>query len=154
MADKSTVRPGIGIGDLKFGASIADAEAYFGSADEREQSDLGKDTTICLTWDDDVTCWFSSDDDYRLGLIQVEHPHALLADHKQIAHHRDEILPLLSPAFGQPVLEDMSVIESPNYWLATYDEFSLNLWFENGCLSSIQWGYLFDESGDNAVWPL
>lgn len=153
MADKSTVRPGIGIGDLKFGASIGEAEAYFGSADTREQSKLGNDSTLRLTWGDDVTCWFDSDDGFRLGSILVEHTNALLSGHKLIGRPRDEIIPLLSPSFGEPEFEDMSVMELPDNWLATYDAHSLNLWFEYGRLSSIQWGYLFDDSGDNAIWP-
>lgn len=153
MADKSTVRPGIGIGGLKFGASILDAEAYFGPPDEREESQLGEDTSIRLTWDNDLTCWFDSDDDFRLRTIQVEHADALLAGHKLITRHRDEVVAVLIPIFGNPTFEDLSVLEHPDHWLADYDAHSLNLWFDKGLLESIQWSYLFDESGDNPIWP-
>jgi len=153
MADISSVRPGVGIGELKFGASIEEAEAYFGAPDDRDESKLGDDTTVRLLWGDDLACWFDSDDDFRLGSIQVEHSDAVLSGHRLIGHRRADVFELLVPLFGEPELEDMSVIERPDYWLANFDSLSLNLWFENGLLASIQWGYLFDHSGDNPVWP-
>lgn len=153
MADNSTIRPGVGIGDLKFGASIAEVESYFGSADDRDESKLGDDTTIRLTWGDALSCWFDSDDDFRLGSIQIEHSGAVVAGHKLIGGSRDDVVSLLSPIFGEPKNEDMSVIEHPDYWLADFDSYGLHLWFENGRLASIQWRYLFDETGNNAIWP-
>jgi len=153
MTDRSTVRPGIGIGDLKFGASIREAEAYFGTTSDHDESLVGGDTSIRLIWDDGLTCWFCSDDDYRLGSIQVEHSAVIMAGHKLIGRHRDDVVLTLSPFFGEPRMEDMSVIEVADYWLADYDAHSLNLWFENGHLASIQWGYLLDETGNIAIWP-
>ena len=154
MADNSTVRPGVGIGDLKFGASIAEVEAYFGPTEDRNESKLGDDTTIRLLWGDDLACWFDSDDNFRLGSIQVEHADAVLAGHKLVGGLRDDVVSVLSPIFGDAEFEDMSVIERPDYWLADFDSHGLNLWFENGRLTSIQWRYLFDETGNNAIWPL
>ena len=153
MNDSSTVRPGVGIGDLKFGATISDVESYLGPADDRSESKLGNDTSIRLLWGDTLVCWFDSDDDFRLGSIQTEHNDAVLAGHRLISRRRAEVLTLLSPHFGEPELEDMSVVERPECWLATYDAQSLNLWFEFGQLDAIQWGYLFDDAGDNALWP-
>lgn len=150
--DKSTVRPGTGIGDLKFGATMEDCEAYFGPADQRDESKSGIDTTIRLSWGEQLACWFYSEDDFRLGSIQLEHPDALLAGLKLMGRARAEVIQLLASSFGQPSLEDMSVIEFPDYWLASYDAKCLNLWFDEGQLCAIQWGYLLDESEDVA-WP-
>lgn len=154
MPDRSTVRPGVGIGDLKFGASIDGAEAYFGQAEDRDESKLGEDISIRLLWGDELACWFDSSDDFRLGSILVEHSDAILAGHKLISRQREDVLSRLRPIFGEPEFEDMSVVERPDFWLANYDAQSLNLWFENGRLESIQWGYLFDAAGDNVIWPL
>jgi hypothetical protein len=33
-------------------------------------------------------------------------------------------------------IEDMSVVERADYWLATFDAQCLNLWFKNGLLAS------------------
>lgn len=151
--DISTVRLGIGLGDIRFGASISEVEAYFGKPDSRDKFSKAENFTVGLYWDSDVSCWFDSDDGYRLGSIQVAHTMATLESFTLIGQSRAHVLETIRPLFGEPELEDMSSVEMPDYWLATFDSQSLGLWFTEDLLTAIMWNHLTEKDDETVIWP-
>lgn len=152
MTDTSTVRLGIGLGEIRFGASIEEAVRYFGMPDERhEEPEFHGITTISLDWNDGVACWFDSDDDYRLGTIQVEHGAAELCGETLIGRPLTEVLMLVEPHLGVPTWDDFTG-RRLDLRVAEFDDHGLMLWFEDHHLEAIQWGYLWD-GNDQKVWP-
>lgn len=149
--DSTTVRPGLGLGELLFGTSIQDAVAYLGEPTERQQLPSILDG-ISLNWEDTLDCTYYADDDFRLGTIRTERYDAVLADRCLVGGRQEDVLAHLCPIFGEPEVEEMSSAERTDHWRTRFDSAGLNLWFDNGLLESIQWGYLFDES-NIPIWP-
>ena len=153
LSDISTIRPGFGLGSLPFGASIGEAETYFGQPDSKETHELADEFTVAHSWAIGVICWFDSDEHYRLSTIQVDHKSATIEGLSLIGRPRAQVLEDATSILGGFELEDWSSIESPDYWLAAFDSPNVNLWFSGGLLTSIQWGYLFETDGNTPKWP-
>lgn len=151
LIDATSVRPGLGLGELLFGTSINDAIAYLGEPTRHEQLDPLLDG-IGLYWDETLSCTYYTDDDLRLGTISIERYDAVLADRCLMGMGRDDVLAHLTPLFGEPTWKDMSSVEFPDHWQAWFDSRYLSLWFDCGLLETIQWGYFFDES-NKPIWP-
>jgi hypothetical protein len=54
---------------------------------------------------------------------------------------------------GDVSIEELSDDEENSQQIATLLDVSLNLWFDNGVLTEIQWGPYWDDEEEELIWP-
>lgn len=141
------ILPGIGINEVYFGISEAEAYEYLGKPDKIYITDFG--CKQLQFYNRRLELSFEGDNDNLLGWIEVHHSDAMLFGVKVIGMMQKQVLDLVSNHLcEQPELEDHGSFVSifyENHWL--------ELQFEFGCLRCINIGVLYDESGE-PKWPV
>ena len=95
---------------------------------------------------------FAEQDDYRLGTLQVYKERYHLNGAILIGKRQGAVLGVLEDMeLGPYEKEDLGTEDKPTRELVSFDRVSLNLWFSEGKLESIQWSPFWD--GDVKVWP-
>jgi len=156
MNDITTVNLGYGLGKLRFGATEEEVEAYLGPADEIDSSGDAEDEHI--TWHYKALqgyVSFDEVDDFCLGTIEVSLPAASIYGEVLLGKTRREVKKILKGKVAGRTEEshhDLEAEGDARVCLLTYTKQSLNLWFEDDVLTSIQWGYLISED-DEIIWP-
>lgn len=158
MRDISTIRLGIGLGNLHFGASRSEAEAYLGTPDRINEDDDNEGVKHFMWLYDSFDGYVSFDEnnDFRMGGIETSSPSATLHGLSLIDRTRTDVVDLLEPvALGTPEIEvsDLKAEGDGRIVLVNYDDKGLFLWFEDDALEAISWSVLFDEN-DNILWPV
>ncbi len=154
----SEIKPGTGLGNLLFGMGRTQLRDMLGEPDEIESTthdDEGEDITESWHYDDlEVSVSFESSEDWRLCTIAVSSPEVSLHGKKPIGMNASELTDLLhSMDVKNPVREDWSSAEAPDYHSITAEELEMVFWIEDGEVMDIQWGpYFMDE--DTIRWPL
>lgn len=157
MEDTLTVKIGEGLGNIKFGMSKPELEALMGKPDEADQYNASgeEDGYLTESWHYDeleFSVSFDEEDNWRLTTIATSSPDAKLMNKAMMGLSKEEVLEQLNNSnFGTPETEDLSD-DHIQHELVSFMESSLNLWFEDGKLSEIQWGVLW-ESEDTPKWP-
>jgi hypothetical protein len=156
MNDIVTIRLGVGIGDLRFGATQEQTKSYLGEPEQISTDDEAGDQSIAwYYWSRGLSVHFDEDDDFRLGTIETSSGKSSLNGMYLINQPiRHVTKSLVCMELGEPE-KDVSGLEDENDERAcrlSYDSYGLNLWFEDDLLTEIQWGPLIDEN-DEVVWP-
>lgn len=149
---------GTGLGVLHFGMTKPQVEELLGSPSEKEEFALSEEDTedITETWHYDeleLSMSFDKADNWRLGTISVNADYYTLEGKIKVGTTLKAAQAVLADLDINDVqLEDWSNAENPDHKLLTSEEESLNLWFEDGVLSEIQWNSVYDAEG-NIIWP-
>ena len=152
------IKIGIGLGAIRFGCSRTELKQLLGAADEVDTYDSAEDEEEFLTetWHyDEHECSFSFDeeDNWRLTTIAVSSPTCHFNGKQLIGLTQDDVIPLLAAAgFVEKEIIYPSTDDKDEELLICYLEAGLNLWFEHGKLSEIQWGVLWSNE-DTPKWP-
>jgi hypothetical protein len=153
MKELINIEIGQGIGSIEFGMTMEEIKEVAGKPDEIEKYNYDEST------DDQAESWhydnielsvaFEEFNDWKLTSIAVSSPGYLLQGKKLIGLSKDQVIEEIKDlGLGQTVYEDCSTDEDPNLSLLSIDESGLNLWFDNGILTEIQWGLLWSEEND------
>src|SRR4051794_37191388 len=79
------IRPGVGLGDLRFGMFREDVQRYLGEPEDIKEHPIGSDLDIAwYYWDLGVSAHFGRDDNFRLDTLDVERADAELLGHRLI----------------------------------------------------------------------
>lgn len=141
---------GIGVGGLRFGVYTTDIEEELGNPTESEPNEEGGEN-----WHyDDLDMSISFDEDSRLVTIAVSEESYLLEGltliGKDMEFVEEQVKNLnLGEAFAEKFSEDEDESEIE---VIGFEESSLNLWFEDGTLTEIQFWPLFKDE-DTIIWP-
>lgn len=149
MKDFLTIKPGVGLGDFKFGLSFESIKSLFGEPSEKGVADDGD---VEWTYSGlDLVVYFSKDDEYRLNLIETRNTKATLWGGNIINLPREEMLDLFeNQGIKSPEISDCNTGE----FLFYYDECGCNVYCEFEKVQSVQMSALFDKDGDNYLWPV
>jgi hypothetical protein len=148
---------GSGLGDVKFGCTKEKLKFIIGEPDEIDSYNASGEEDGYLTeaWhydEHEFSVSFDEEDNWKLTTISISSPECLLNGNKLIGKSMDDVLELLKDEdFGENELDDLSD-ENIDQKLISFLPASLNLWFENGTLSEIQWGVLWSDE-DTPRWP-
>jgi len=148
------VRPGLGLGDLRFGALRGEVRLRLGNPEEIKTEAWGYDLHIAwYYWQTGVSVHFCGEDDFRLGTIDLERPDAELLGHRLISLPEPEVREVLERMnLGPAQNEVMEFSDYPTKRRLIYEDQGLNFWFKHDRLESIQWGCLFG-ANDEILWP-
>ena len=148
---------GKGLGDIQFGFTKEKLKYLIGEPDEIDSYNASGEEDGYLTeaWHYDeyeFSVSFDEEDNWRLTTISISSLDCALNGTQLIGKEMDDVLVFLeNEDLGENELEDLSdnVIDQK---LISFLTASLNLWFENGKLSEIQWGVLWSDE-DTPSWP-
>ena len=145
-----------GLDSILFGCTIAEVQKVLGGPDV--VSKYGRHRIeACVNLDYDelgLSFRFDADIEFSLACISSEKDNTFLFNTPMIGREKEHVLSMLKQhGLRDPVLEDMSCRENPDWELVTYGECSLNLWFKDRRCTTIQWSFEIDEK-DDAVWPV
>lgn len=156
MNDCNTVKLGVGIGDLKFGARQDQVHAYLGEPDEiSKDGDPDEVTITWYYWSRGLSVCFDQEKNYRFYTCEISSHSASLDGHFLIGLSSDDVLAALqSTRLYEPKINDeyLEFEDGSKVALYQYSTQGLNLWFEDNILTEIQWEPTIDEK-DQVVWP-
>lgn len=149
------IKPGIGLGDLKFGMSREEVEALLGKPDEKELSyDPEEDSSEAWHYDSlDLSMSFTQDQYWDLVAISVSSDAYLYQGKSLIGLKGVELLSLLEGwGIDDIEAEDQSAGKKMRHEVWTSDEIGIDFWLENDVVSEIQWGPFWSDE-DTIEWP-
>lgn len=147
---------GKGTLDLIFGITREETKDILGEPDEIEVfSDEEEGQSEAWHYDEyELSATFDELDEWRLTSLAVSSPDYLFEGVNLIGLSSDEVIQQLEIMdLGDVSLEEISDNDTADQQVATIVEASLNLWFEDGQLSEIQWGPYWDEDDEEYIWP-
>lgn len=146
-----TIKPGIGLGNIRFGATMDDCKEYFGKPEEELTEEYEGDEYISWYYGGgDIALCFEGSEDYRLGTIIISRSEATLDDEKIIGKSLDEIKSYLKKK-AYFYLEEEDEI-SPSMKIVTVGALECCLMFTDDILDGVQWSY-FWEDDETPKWP-
>ncbi len=144
------IKPGIGMGPLKFGMYRNQVQDILGVPDEIEQNnDEGDEIDVTWYYDNlDLVLYFDEEDDYRLSNIEIDNQEVILFGSKLSSINLAQATQLLSENgirdSAQEPLEEETVLTS--------EQSGIDIYFEEGHFNSVQISPLFQDE-DTVNWP-
>lgn len=150
LMEMKNINKGVGLGSLKFGIYTTDVEEELGNPSEAEKNeDEGENWHF-----DDYDMSMSFDEDSRLVTIAVSDESYLLEGVSLIGKDVEFVEEQVKNMnLGKSFHEEMSEGEEGGISVLGFEDSSMNLWFEDGVLTEIQFWPLFKDE-DTIVWPV
>jgi hypothetical protein len=152
------IKLGSGLGALKFGMTREEVKAALGEPNEIENyNPLEEDEGQSEAWHYDemeLSANFDEEDNFKLTSLAVSSPDYLFEGVNLIGLSQEEVMQQIEMMdLGEVEMEDVAEEEVAQQMVCSIAEVSLNLWFEEGHLSEIQWGPYWDEDEECYIWP-
>lgn len=148
------IKPGIGLGNLKFGMSRAEVKLMLGDPsfiDNYSHSDSEEDLTESWEYEDlELSLSFDEEEDWRLIMMSITSKHYNLEGISLIGLKEKYLLQKLE-TFDLGSL-DVEATEIDGQKVIEVEEQSINFWLMDGILDEIQWSPLFLDD-DTIQWP-
>ncbi len=151
------IKIGHGLGDITFGDNKEKIKHLLGEPTEADTFNASGEEDGYLTeaWhfdEDEFSLSFDEEDNWKLTTISISSPEASFNGNQLIGKEMDDVLQFFDKEeLGENELDDLSD-EGVDQKLVSFIRASLNLWFEDGKLSEVQWGVLWSDE-DTPSWP-
>lgn len=143
------VKFGIGLGDLRFGASSEQVESYLGIPEQVSEDTMAGDTTFAwYYWDKGITAHFDQRDEYRLGMLQISNSEIVVNNRHYIGMPQQELLEVLETSGCGKI----DIDADPDWPSITADELGLTFILKENKVESLQLSRLMDEN-EEEIWP-
>jgi hypothetical protein len=151
------IKPGYGLGNLKFGMTRAEAKLMLGEPsfiDKYSHSDSAEDLTESWEYEDlGLSISFDEEEKWKLIMISVTSDFYELNGVSLIGLKEKELLKKLETMnLGELDLEDCSDLGSDEQKVIEIEEKSINFWLIDDALDEIQWSPFFIDD-DTIDWP-
>lgn len=147
-----TIKPGIGLGNIHFGATMDECKACFGAPEDEFKEDFEGEGYLTWYYDNgDMALCFEASEDHRLGTIIVYHREATLNDKKIIGKSLDEIRSMLKKDSYTAVEEKDET--APGTTFLSVEDLECTFIFTDDRLEGVQWSYLWDDD-ETPRWPV
>ncbi len=152
------IKLGQGMGDLQFGITREAFKSIMGEPDEVEvieNEEFPEDLSEAWHYDEkEISASFDKLEDWRLTSLAVSSDEFTFEGIDLIGLSQQEVMEQIEMmGLGDVSVEELSDDEENSQQIATLLDVSLNLWFDNGILSEIQWGPYWDEEEEELIWP-
>jgi len=149
---------GKGFDNIRFGMTRQEVKKILGEPDEIDEyasSEESEDNTEAFHFDElELSVSFDEIDDWRLGSIAISDPESTLEGLNLLGISDEELLKKISILdLGESEREDVSSPESPDHDVLSFYNSSINFWMENGVVSEIQFGPIWDDENEEVIWP-
>ncbi|WP_121236322.1 hypothetical protein [Hymenobacter sp. BT730] len=149
--DENEITLGVGMGPLKFGASMDQVRVLMGEPEEIEESD-DDDEFEHQAWnylDEGYSLYFDREDDYRLSCIETDNPGMRLFGEAIHGKSQQEIQDLMKAnGFAHSEIEKMDTGEVR----LSYEKEMIDLYFDEDQLQFINFGVFINEDLE-VQWP-
>ncbi len=150
------IKPGVGLGALRFGLSREQVQMQLGKPTEKETYSLDEeDGEQTEAWHyDELALSLSFDEmhDWKLSSIAVSSDEYTLEGVALIGRSQMDVLQEFEARrWGTPEEDEEVGEEDGNNALYFVEDAALSLWFEDGELTEIQWNPRMQN--EEAVWP-
>lgn len=151
------IKPGIGVGLIKYGITESKLIELFASPDLTQEEEYleGEGDWHRMLWyySRNLIFTFNKDEQYRLGLITVMGTGYSLFDKDIFGLPIDTVKRYLARATSEiPKYEDLTWGDDA-LEILEHDGLEIMCWFESGFLYEMQCGYLFESDGNTEIWP-
>lgn len=151
------IKPGYGLGSLKFGMTRADVKLMLGEPsfiDKYSHSEEPNDATEAWEYDElELSLSFDEAEGWKLMMMSVTSDFYELDGTSMIGLKEKKLLDELDEIdFGNLNVEDCSDAENEDHKVIEVDEKSINFWLTKGVCDEVQWSPLFIDD-DTIKWP-
>lgn len=151
------IKPGVGLGNLKFGITRNDVKKMLGEPTETEKysyTDTDQDLTESWHYDElELSLSFDEDFDWKLSTIAVSSDDYEFKGKKIVGLTKTELLPFLNAnGINDLEPEELEEDEDDSSILLISDKNSISFYFEDNILSEIQWGPTIVDD-EAVIWP-
>lgn len=139
------IKPKIGLGKLRFGATMAEAEKYFGTPEEVEKVEGEGDykTTVWHFWDKGFSLFFDEHQKNTFTCVEIDNEDATLWGKNVFSMTEQELVELLkSKGYSEIDTEEHEWGEKR----VSFDDALVDLYFEDGEPVSINYGVFPDDN--------
>lgn len=143
-AESFEIKPREGIGKLRFGATMKDAEIQFGPAEEVEHLEGEGDykAVVWHYWDLGFSLFFDESDKQTFTCVEIDNEEAMLWGKRVFEMNEEEIVRF----FKEKGYRDLdSEVHEWGEKRVSFDDAVVDLYFENGQLVSINYGVFSDD---------
>jgi hypothetical protein len=150
VTDFTTIRPGIGLGELRFGATRDEIRALAGEPTDVMPSEAEAGSEVWIYESAAAALHFAGDASFRFVSCETFSVRAALNGETFVGDDREDAEAALERA-GVTGVEWLSDPEEGAGQLVAPAQ-GLALYFADGVVESIGWGVLFDDD-ENVLWP-
>ncbi|MGZ4034119.1 MAG: hypothetical protein ACXVPU_06430 [Bacteroidia bacterium] len=145
MSISLEIKPVLGLSNLLFGASMAEAEKVFGKAEESELLDDIEDcqSTVWHYWDNGFSLFFDENDNQLFCSVEIDNKDVILWGQKIFSLNEKQIIELFKKK-GITVFE--TEVHEWGEKRLSFDEANIDFYFEKNKLSSINYGKAENDS--------
>ncbi|WP_026475420.1 hypothetical protein [Alkaliflexus imshenetskii] len=156
--EKKNVKLGTGLDGIRFGMTRQEMKMQIGEPSEVEEftpEDEEDGKSEAWHYDElELSATFDELDDWRLTSLAVSSPEYLFEGIDLIGLSQEEVLQQVElMELGELELDSVADENEVEQEVGSIAEVSLNLWFEEGLLTEIQWGPFWDEDEEAYIWP-
>jgi hypothetical protein len=155
---EKNIEIGMGVLGIQFGMSRDEVKGILGEPDEIETFTPEEDNEyLSEVWhydEHELSATFDEMENWRMIALAVSSPDYLFQGVNLIGLSQEETLHQIELLeLGEIELEDVQIEdedddENSEHQVASIYDAGLNLWFENGITSEIQWGPLWEDDED------
>nr|WP_321409751.1 hypothetical protein [uncultured Carboxylicivirga sp.] len=149
------ILPFIGFGSIKFGMEEHEVSSNIGDPDETEVQNYGDGGSATVLYYDDLglSMSFDSEEGYRLVEISFESDRFILHNAIKPGMSKEDFLEALEKLnMGEYEVEEIDEDGLEDMEQYIFDKENINIWFEEGRLTTIQIGPEFVDD-DTIRWP-
>ena len=157
LKELKEIKPGIGLGILKFGMSRNQVKELLGEPsfiDRYSHSEAENDATEAWEYEElFLSISFDEAENWKLMMISVSSDFYELDEVSLVGLNQKKLVAQLDEIdLGEVFVEDCSENDSEDNKVIEIDEKSINFWITDGVLDEIQWSPLFIND-DTIKWP-
>lgn len=139
MSSIFEIKPVLGLSDLLFGASMAEAEKVFGKAEESEFLDDIEDcqSTVWHYWEQGFSLFFDEKSQQIFCCVEIDNEDVILWGQKIFDFSEKQIIDLFK---SKGITEFETELHEWGEKRLSFDEANIDFYFEKNKLSSINYG--------------
>jgi hypothetical protein len=150
-AENFEIRPREGLGKLKFGATMQDAETCFGAAEEVENLEGEGDykAIVWHYWNRGFSLFFDEGGKQTFTCVEIDNDEAMLWGERIFDMEEEDIIELFKTKGFKEIDSELHEWGEKR---VSFDDALVDLYFENGELVSINYG-IFEEDPKIIFFP-
>lgn len=152
MKNSIEIKPMVGFGDLKFGASKEEVEQYFGPSQETEMLDVEdeiNEVEVWSYWDQGHSVYFEKQENDVCTNFETDNEEALLFGEKVFSMDEDQLIAHMDVnGFTDVEIDE----EEPGERILFFDGAHMQFVFEEGQMSLVSWAVAVDDDA-KIIWP-
>lgn len=146
------IKPMVGFGDLTFGATKADVEAYFGPPQETETLDVEdeiNEVEVWSYWEQGHSVYFEKMDNDVCTNFETDDEDSVMFGEKVFRLNEQEVLEVMK----KQGYEDHEIDEEePGERILFFPDAHMQFVYEEGKMMLVSWAVAVDDD-DKIIWP-